>query len=87
MRPTLCEGDRVLVKPRSPRSELPRVGEIAVVAHPYQRDLVLIKRIAHISPAGLSLLGDNPYESSDSRSFGVLPLSALHGLVRERIPA
>ena len=83
MVPTLSAGEEVLASPiaHSRRAIVP--GEILVTHHPYIRDELLIKRVQEISAdGGLILQGDNPGESTDSRSFGAVP---THLMVSVRI--
>lgn len=66
MMPTLKNGDEVLVK----AVETLQIGDIVAANHPYKQSVVIIKRISKIGEKGLFLVGDNPFESTDSRSFG-----------------
>ena len=87
MRPTLEPGDwAVAVRAR----RLHR-GDVVVVEHPDRAGFELVKRVTHLpgdaAPDGLGLVdrvwveGDDPEGSSDSRTFGPVPL----GLVRGRV--
>ena len=76
MAPTLADGDVVLVKPVSK----PVVGNIVLVQHPYKKSVKIIKRIAAAEENGrYELRGDNPAESTDSRTFGCVPLKYILG--------
>ena len=76
MRPALNNDEVVLI--RACRS--PSVGDIVLARHPYKRSVTMLKRVAGIDDAGrVELRGDNPDESSDSRSFGTVPLEYIHG--------
>jgi nickel-type superoxide dismutase maturation protease len=66
MQPTLKHGEEILVKP----TENFQIGDIVVANHPFKQSVIIIKRISEINEKGLFLLGDNPIESTDSRSFG-----------------
>jgi nickel-type superoxide dismutase maturation protease len=83
MRPTLQPGDRLLVDPRAFRDRLPRVGEIVVLADPERSDRWLVKRVADVDPAArtLDVRGDATTTARDSRRFGRVPASAVHGRV------
>lgn len=80
MRPTLEPGDRLLVW-RS--AGAPRAGDVVVIADPTRAGHELVKRVAEVSPAGVSVAGDNPSASTDSRIFGLVP----SGRVRWRVLA
>ena len=77
MSPTLESGDVVLVKPGAALS----AGDVVVTEHPFKRSVTIVKRISAIDGSRVSLLGDNPSESSDSRTFGSLPLERIRGKV------
>ena len=55
----------------------PKTGRVAVV----RRHLPLVKRISHVGPEGVWLLGDNPAASTDSRSFGYVDPSSVEAVV------
>lgn len=76
MEPVVREGDWLLVRQlRRP----PRVGELVVAADPREPARLLVKRVSAVSAADVSLLGDHPDESTDSRHFGPVPASAILG--------
>lgn len=79
MAPALLPGDRLLVESRSYLGRAPRAGEIVLAADPRQGDRELIKRVATVDDvaAAVELRGDAPDESTDSREFGAVPLSAI----------
>jgi nickel-type superoxide dismutase maturation protease len=79
MAPSLLPGDRLLVEARSYQRRAPRPGEVVLAADPRESDRELIKRVAAIDDAGaaVDLRGDAPDESTDSRDFGAVPLSAI----------
>ncbi|MEV6398239.1 nickel-type superoxide dismutase maturation protease [Streptomyces sp. NPDC051907] len=80
MYPTLKHGDRLLVhygagiKP----------GDVAVLRHPLQQDLLIVKRLVELRDGGWWVLGDNPGAEGDSRLFGTVPPELLLGRVRGR---
>jgi len=85
MIPLLQPGDEVLLNPQAYRQALPRPGDIVVASHPYQRDLQVVKRVAQTIEDGRYFLeGDNPAESSDSRSFGPVRLEQIQGQITSR---
>ena len=85
MSPLLEPGEEVLVDLRAYRRQLPRPGDIVVARHPYQQDLRIIKRVVMVTDDGrCRLKGDNVVESTDSRSFGMVPPSQILGRVTSR---
>ncbi len=78
MVPSLTSGDKVLVDP----SAMIAVGDIVLAKHPYKQNTRLIKRVTEISASGeYFLAGDNPDESTDSRTFGALRPADIIGKV------
>ncbi len=80
MEPTLTDGDEVLVRPGPATA-----GDIVHVRHPFRSDITLIKRLTS-TDGGLTVAGDNPAGSSDSRTLGVLPADHLIGRVTSVLP-
>ncbi|MER6617649.1 nickel-type superoxide dismutase maturation protease [Streptomyces xantholiticus] len=80
MVPTLVHGDQLLVDYRATF----RTGDVAVLRHPLQQDLLIVKRLAERRGEGWWVLGDNPGADGDSRVFGVVPPELLLGRVRSR---
>lgn len=77
MLPILKDGDKVLVKPETNL----QIGDIVVAKHPY-KITPIIKRITKISTGGkVFLSGDNPDESTDSRTFGEISIKDVLGKV------
>lgn len=86
MLPTLAPGDQVLVDLAAYRRARPRLGDLVLARHPYRTDLRLVKRVAGVSADGrCTLAGDNPAESTDSRSFGAVPCELVLGRVVLRL--
>jgi nickel-type superoxide dismutase maturation protease len=76
MLPTLKDGDAVLIKRRA-RIE---TGDIILANHPFKKSVKILKRVKSFTAKGdLFLVGDNPPESTDSRTFGAVPLKYLIG--------
>ncbi len=75
MQPTLQPGDRLIVL-RTPRA---RPGQLVAVPDPRQPSRTVIKRVASISDDTMTVLGDNPSASTDSRTFGPVGRSAIRG--------
>ncbi|WP_432074889.1 nickel-type superoxide dismutase maturation protease [Streptomyces wuyuanensis] len=80
MHPTLVHGDRLLVH----YGAAVRAGDVAVLRHPLQQDLLIVKRAVERREDGWWVLGDNPYAEGDSRLFGAVPEDLLLGRVRAR---
>jgi len=82
MSPGLTSGDKVIVDQRAAIV----IGDIVLVNHPYKQNSRLIKRVTEISGSGQYFLtGDNPEESTDSRTFGSLPPNSILGKVVSRL--
>ncbi|MGW6687900.1 nickel-type superoxide dismutase maturation protease [Streptomyces sp. NPDC054961] len=70
MAPTLEHGDQLLVRYGAPV----RPGHVVVLRHPFQQDLLVVKRAAERRPGGWWVLGDNPFnETGDSTDYGTVP--------------
>ncbi|WP_093799104.1 nickel-type superoxide dismutase maturation protease [Streptomyces sp. Wb2n-11] len=81
MVPTLLHRDQLLVH----YGATLRPGDVAVLRHPLQQDLLIVKRLAERRDAGWWVLGDNPdAEVVDSRAFGAVPAELVLGRVRAR---
>ena len=75
MRPTLEPGDRLVLS----RRRRVRPGDLVAVTDPRQARRIVVKRVTRVSDAGLTVLGDNPSASTDSRVFGPVSPSAVQG--------
>jgi nickel-type superoxide dismutase maturation protease len=82
MTPTLLPGDHLLVV-RVPWWWPLRPGEL-VALWPSGADHLMVKRVAQVGPDGVVVHGDNARHSTDSRSFGPVPASAIVGRVLYR---
>lgn len=82
MVPALTPGDRLLVDPGPGREGAPRIGDIVVLHDPQAPARLLVKRVAALDPrAGtVSVVGDAPEASRDSRAFGPVPVGSLVGV-------
>jgi nickel-type superoxide dismutase maturation protease len=78
MEPTLRAGDWIVV---SGLSRPPRVGEIVLVRDPRDPENLMLKRVAALTEGACTVLGDRPEESTDSRTFGPVPLANVLGRV------
>jgi nickel-type superoxide dismutase maturation protease len=77
MRPTLVPGDRLLVVPW-PRHLL-RPGHLVAVPDPRDPGRTLVKRVTATTRRTLTLAGDDPARSTDSRHFGPVARTAVLG--------
>lgn len=76
MLPTLKSGDAILIDADAKIA----VGDIIFAKHPFKKSVKLLKRIEEIDQNGnYFLVGDNPSESTDSRTFGALSPKHLLG--------
>lgn len=86
MVPTLYPGDWMLVH----HGARVRPGDVVVLRHPFQQDLLVVKRIAERRDGGWWVLGDNPGAGGDSTVYGVVPdelvLAKVRGRLRHRRP-
>ncbi len=80
MVPTLYHGDRLLVH----YGTRVRPGDVVVLRHPFQQDLLVVKRVAQRRESGWWVLGDNAYAGGDSTDYGVVPDDLVLGRVRFR---
>jgi nickel-type superoxide dismutase maturation protease len=79
MTPTLEPADRLLVV----RWGRPSAGHLVALRDPRDQSRVLVKRVAEIDTRSrvVTVLGDNPAASTDSRVFGAVPFDAVVGRV------
>ncbi|MFG2353805.1 nickel-type superoxide dismutase maturation protease [Streptomyces sp. NPDC048521] len=80
MVPTLQHGDRLLLQ----YGAVIRPGDIVVLRHPFQQDLLVVKRAVERREGGWWVLGDNPYAGGDSTDYGVVPDELILGKARFR---
>ncbi len=81
MWPTLKPKDRVIVRPLDQHAAFPAVGAIVVCLHPQQPSRQVIKRLHAVEDTQLTILGDCPDSSTDSRQWGGVPKECLVGEV------
>ena len=79
MRPGLEEGDRLLVLGWGH----PRPGDVVAVVDPRDAERVLVKRLTSVDPGDkrVTVAGDNPAASTDSRTFGPVDADLVLGRV------
>jgi nickel-type superoxide dismutase maturation protease len=80
MVPTLHHGDRLLVH----YGARVRPGDVVVLRHPFQQDLLVVKRAVERRAGGWWVLGDNAYAGGDSTDYGVVPDDLVLARVRFR---
>ncbi|OEV05836.1 nickel-type superoxide dismutase maturation protease [Streptomyces oceani] len=73
MLPTLRPGDQLVLRYGAPV----RRGDVIVMRHPFQHDLLIVKRAVERRATGWWVRGDNPDVRNDSREFGVVPHELL----------
>ncbi|MFF4831883.1 nickel-type superoxide dismutase maturation protease [Streptomyces sp. NPDC001315] len=80
MVPTLYHGDVLVVQHRG------RIGpgDIVVLRHPLQQDLLIVKRATERREGGWWVLADNSFAGNDSNDYGVVPDELILGKVRLR---
>ncbi|MGW3292000.1 nickel-type superoxide dismutase maturation protease [Streptomyces sp. NPDC001002] len=80
MVPTLRHGDRLVVR----WGARIRPGDVVVLRHPFQQDLLVVKRAVERRDGGWWVLGDNSYAGGDSTDYGAVPEDLVLGKVRFR---
>jgi nickel-type superoxide dismutase maturation protease len=81
MAPTFLAGDRlVLVRRWRPL----RVGDLVALRDPNRPARSLVKRVASLDERTATVVGDNEGASTDSRSFGPVPVGSIRHLVVRR---
>ncbi|MGP2442512.1 nickel-type superoxide dismutase maturation protease [Streptomyces sp. JW3] len=80
MVPTLHHGDALLVH----WGARVRAGDVVVLRHPFQQDLLVVKRAVELREGGWWVLGDNAYAGGDSTDYGAVPEELVLGRVRLR---
>jgi nickel-type superoxide dismutase maturation protease len=80
MVPTLYGGDRLLVR----YGARVRPGQVVVLRHPLQQNLLVVKRVAQRRDGGWWVLADNPTAGGDSTVYGTVPEEFVLGRVLGR---
>jgi nickel-type superoxide dismutase maturation protease len=86
MVPLLLPNTEVLINPAAYQQQPPRPGDLVVAHHPRQLDLRIVKWVVYVEPGGCFLKGLNESASTDSREYGLVPLTSLLGQVVCRFP-
>ena len=60
-------------------------GDLVVLNHPIKKETLIIKRVVLKKSNLIDLRGDNQYESSDSRDFGMVSKKQILGKVEQII--
>ncbi|MBM9503598.1 nickel-type superoxide dismutase maturation protease [Actinacidiphila acididurans] len=84
MAPTLLHGDWLLIQRISSGAEQVREGDVVVMRHPLQQDLLIVKRAVERRDGGWWVLGDNAFVENDSRDFGTVPDELVLARARAR---
>ena len=85
MLPLLQPGEEILVNLSAYQKSFPEVGDIVVANHPNRPNFQIVKRVTLVNEDGnCFLIGDNPTESTDSRSFGTVNPNKILGKVTSR---
>ncbi|MFJ6936744.1 nickel-type superoxide dismutase maturation protease [Streptomyces sp. NPDC101132] len=80
MVPTLYDGDWLLVR----YGAAVRPGQVVILRHPFQQDLLVVKRAAERRDGGWWVLGDNAFAGGDSTDYGTVPEELVLATVRLR---
>lgn len=73
MAPTLIDGDRLFVQQLRSLDAV-REGDVVLLRHPLQQDLLIVKRAVERRRGGWWVLADNPFAPpADSSVFGTVP--------------
>jgi nickel-type superoxide dismutase maturation protease len=81
MEPTLHPGQSVLLRPKRNQDHAPPTGDVVLIRHPREHHLVTVKRLAAVQGNELYVVGDNSAASTDSRSYGWVPMENLMGRI------
>jgi nickel-type superoxide dismutase maturation protease len=80
MVPTLHHGDWLLVQ----YGATVRPGDVVILRHPFQQDLLIVKRAAERRRGGWWVLADNTFAGGDSTDYGTVPEELVLARVRAR---
>ena len=77
MQPTINNGDFLIYKSYRKEKDQIKKGQLIIIFHPINKEMLIVKRILSLSQEGLEVIGDNLSHSSDSRKFGVIDFSKI----------
>ncbi|WP_406497313.1 nickel-type superoxide dismutase maturation protease [Streptomyces sp. NBC_00846] len=80
MVPTLHHGDWLLVQ----YGATVRPGDVVILRHPFQQDLLVVKRAAERRRGGWWVLADNIFAGGDSTDYGTVPEELVLARVQAR---
>ncbi|MFJ6016177.1 nickel-type superoxide dismutase maturation protease [Streptomyces sp. NPDC092952] len=80
MVPTLHHGDWLLVQ----YGARVRPGDVVILRHPFQQDLLVVKRAAERRRGGWWVLADNSFAGGDSMDYGAVPEELVLATARLR---
>ena len=84
MLPTLQSGDRLLLRRRRRFGHL-APGTVVAFADPRPgQHQLMVKRVTQIDGTAVTVLGDNPAASTDSRTFGPIDRASIPWVVVRR---
>ncbi len=86
MEPIAHEGDYIFVRKFFPW-EKPLENDRIIALDPRDPSRILLKRIVGIQDDKYNIIGDNKKESTDSRTFGLVPRNMIHSKIIVRICA
>lgn len=87
MLPLLLPYEEILVDLYIYQRSNPQINDIAIAHHPFQKNLLIVKRIIDIKENQWYFVqGDNLEASTDSRHFGFVNRSLIIGKVVKRFP-
>jgi nickel-type superoxide dismutase maturation protease len=81
MLPSFAQGDRLLLMRRW---RAPRPGDVVAVDDPRHPGRRLVKRVSALDGGQVVIHGDHAAASTDSRSFGPVPMAAVTHFVVHR---
>jgi nickel-type superoxide dismutase maturation protease len=86
MAPALLPGDRLIVEARSFARRLPQRREVVLAPDPREPARELVKRVAAVDEREgvVALHGDAPDSSTDSRTFGAIPIDRVRWRIAAR---